>query len=64
MISAGVKINALGQLQMSGLTAMERFHATRPYLSGKDNKFGEIHDLNLVKACQSKIFALVLIAIY
>ena len=48
---------------MSGLPAMGRFHTTHPYLGEKGNKFGEIHDLNLVKACHSKIFALVLIAI-
>ena len=47
---------------MSGLPAMRRFHTTHPNLGEKDNKFGEIHDLNLVKACHSKIFTLVLIA--
>ena len=46
---------------MSGLPAMGRFHTTHPYL-GEQGKFGEIHDLNLVKVCHSKIFALVLIA--
>ena len=42
---------------------MGRFHTTHLYLGEKGNKFGETHDLNLVKACHSKIFALVLIAI-
>ena len=41
---------------------MGRFHTTHPHVSEKDNKFGEIHDLNLVQACHSKTFALVLIA--
>ena len=48
---------------MSELPAMRRFHTTHPYPGERDNKFGEIHDLNLVKACHSKIFALLLIAI-
>ena len=48
---------------MSGLPAMVRYHTTHPCLGEKGNKFGEIHDLNLVKACHSKMFALVLIAI-
>ena len=47
---------------MSGLPAMGRFHTTHPYL-GEKGKFGEIHDLNLVKVCHSKIFALVFKAI-
>ena len=49
---------------MSGLPAMGRFHTSHPYLGEKGNKFGEIHGLNLVKACHSKILALVLIVIY
>ena len=44
---------------MSGLPAMGRFHKTHPYLCEKSNKFGEIHDLNLVKSFHSKIFTLV-----
>ena len=39
---------------MSGLPAMGRFHTTQPYLGEKGNKFGEIHDLNLLKACIAK----------
>ena len=42
---------------------MGRFHTTHPYFGEKGNKFGEIDDLNLVKACHSKIFALALIVI-
>ena len=49
---------------MSGLPAIGRFQTTHPYLGEKGNKFGEIHDLNLVKACHSKTFALVLIAVF
>ena len=48
---------------MSGLPAMGRFHPTHPYLGEKGNKFGEIRDLNSVKACHRKIFASVLIAV-
>ena len=44
---------------MSGLPA--RFHITHPYVGEKGNKFGEIHNLNLVEACHSKIFVLALI---
>ena len=34
-----------------------------PMLLRRGNKFGEIHNFNLVEACHSKIFALVLIVI-
>ena len=30
----------------------------------RDNKFGEIYNLNLIEACHSEIFALVLSVIY
>ena len=39
--------------------AMGRFHTTHQYVGERDNKFGEIHNLKLIKASHSKIFALV-----
>ena len=54
----------LNHLQMSGLPAIGRIHTIHQYVGEKDNKFGEIHNLNLVEACHSKIFALILIVIY
>ena len=41
-------------------TSMNTCH---PYIGEKGNKFNGIHYLNFVKACHSKIFGLVLIAI-
>ena len=42
---------------MSVLPAMGRFCSTHPYVGEKDNKFDEMHNLNLVERCHSKIFA-------
>ena len=44
---------------MAGLPVMGKFHTNHPYLGEKGKKFGEIHDLNLVKSCHIKIFPLV-----
>ena len=46
------------------LPAMGSFHKTHPYVGERGNKFGEIHNLNLVEACHNKISALILMVIY
>ena len=43
--------------------ACNEYFTQLTYMLVRGNKFGETHDFNLVEACHSKIFALVLIVI-